>query len=462
MLLLWLAACGGGDFDAELVPSEYVPGAGRIVWNGPGGHATLTVDGGVFASPQVVSEADVDAGEASLPFTLVPAGSWHWQVQIDDGDRVWRSRSEAVDVPDPPDALGHPHLERSQAGKSQLAGGGYWVGYHFGYPDTPEAAIPFVLDGEGRVVWWIPAGTDGYRAMRVKPSDDGRDVLVLEDNDDGSKRRLLRYSLDGTRRVETSMPEASHDFWENDDGTFTYISYVFSSVELMPGRRGPVAADHLRTVPEGATDLSQAEEGFDFFEDFPRDPWYPCSHGRYDEFVPNASEWSHVNSLIRSPRGDGWLLQVRFLNAVMGVDGHERLWQAGGDDATLAPTSPDAAFEHGHSSHAWLADDGSIHLLVFDNGDHSPQPIVSRVVELRIDPEGGTVAPVWQLVDPEGDFIGFLGDARRLPNGDTLVVWTSRGQIVEYTPDADVVWREDMDDAVGRGTWVPALDLTDP
>jgi hypothetical protein len=314
-----------------------------------------------------------------------------------------------------------------------------------------------VLDGNGDVVWWVPPDPGGGLAMRVKPSNDRRSVLVLQDFEDGARRVVHRYALDGTERVETAVPGASHDFWENDDGTITYVAYASSDAELVPGQPGPAVADVLRTVPEGATDASEAEDGWDYFADYPLDPWYPCDHADWDTFVPRAAEWSHTSSLMKSPIDGAWVLQSRYFDAVLAVDGHELRWQAGGIGATLTPTGPGAAVHHAHSSHLWEGDDGELHLLAFDNGNHLPTPIVSRVVELAIDPDGGTVDPVWELRDPDGLLTGFLGDAQRLPNGDTLVVWTTRGELAEYTRDGDEVWSASVTGSLGRGYWVPSL-----
>jgi hypothetical protein len=458
MWLGWLGACGA-DFVATLSHSEYTPAAARVEWTGPAGHATLLAADGPLDEWRVVSEADVDQGASSLPLALLPAGkTWRWRVEVDTGGNVLRSEVDQFSVLDPPDGLGNPRLERIDRGRSQMADG-WWVGYHYGFKHDPSGAIPFVADGEGKVVWWVEPAIDGHRPMRVRPSADGRDVLVLEDHDDPELRRLVRYSLDGTERIETALPDASHDFWENPDGTITYVAYTFSSDELMPGVPGPVVADVVRTVPEGATAEDEPVGGFDFFDDYPADPWFTCWHARWDEFVPGAAEWSHVNSLIRHPEDEGWLLVARHLDAALLVsDGHELLWQVGGLDATLTG-GPGTPFEHGHASHAWTDDQGLLHLLVFDNGDHSPKPILTRVVELRIDPDAGQVDVVWELADPEGGFTSFLGDARRLPEGNTVVVWTDRGEVSEYTPDGDEVWRLDVDEPMGRGFWVPRLTL---
>jgi hypothetical protein len=314
-----------------------------------------------------------------------------------------------------------------------------------------------ILDGTGQIVWWIEPRDGGARPIRVRPGHDGRSIVVLVDHEDPELRFVERWALDGLTRTETQVVGASHDFWENDDGTFTFLAYASSSDEIMPETRPPTVTERIRTVPEGSHEYGDGVNGFDFFADYPGDPWYPCSHGAYDLFVPEASEWTHANSLIRSPYDDGWLVTARFIDALIGVDDAGAFqWQAGGRYETLAAEDPGAVFEHGHSSDAWSAFDG-IHLLMFDNGDHSPEPIVSRVVELVLDPAHGVYRSVWSLDDPERDFVSFLGDAQRLPNGNTLVVWTDRGELAEYGPEGGEVRRIDVVGQLGRGFWVPSL-----
>jgi hypothetical protein len=94
---------------------------------------------------------------------------------------------------------------------------------------------------------------------------------------------------------------------------------------------------------------------------------------------------------------------------------------------------------------------------MFDNGTHGPAPVVSRVVELALDPVAGTWREVWSLPDPLGRETGFLGDARRLPGGDTLVVWTPYADVAEYRPDGEVVWRLRAARELGRATFTDAL-----
>lgn len=92
---------------------------------------------------------------------------------------------------------------------------------------------------------------------------------------------------------------------------------------------------------------------------------------------------------------------------------------------------------------------GAGNILLFDNGGYSGWPPVyhflwqaTRILE--IDPI--TLDIVWQYdASSSGDqvwsfFSYFMGGARRLPNGNTLICETIHGRIFQVTPDGEIVW----------------------
>jgi hypothetical protein len=65
---------------------------------------------------------------------------------------------------------------------------------------------------------------------------------------------------------------------------------------------------------------------------------------------------------------------------------------------------------------------GNGRYMVFDNGNnHNPQ--VSRAVEYQLNLTNRTATMVWQFRDTPEKFSGFMGNAQRLPNGNTLINW---------------------------------------
>lgn len=74
-------------------------------------------------------------------------------------------------------------------------------------------------------------------------------------------------------------------------------------------------------------------------------------------------------------------------------------------------------------------------ILIFDNGLSRGW---SRVVEL--DPVAKKIVWEYKAPDPKKLFTLGRGSAQRLPNGNTLISNSDRGQVLEVTPAGEVVW----------------------
>jgi hypothetical protein len=183
-----------------------------------------------------------------------------------------------------------------------------------------------------------------------------------------------------------------------------------------------------------------AEEGgqgvpvFSFFDDYVVDPYWVCDHMKKGQRIRDHYQWTHSNSLVQAPGREGELgVLSRNLDGLVwfDLDTGAMQEQLGGDHGTFAM---DTSFDHPHMSHAPTADS----VLVFDNRLHSRED--SRVVEVVMDRDAGTADVVWSYDHPEVDNIGYLGDARRLPGGNTLVAYTDERRLTEVTPEGDIVW----------------------
>lgn len=313
-----------------------------------------------------------------------------------------------------------------------------------------------LVDGAGDIQWSLE-GTVESRIFRAKPSQDGRDVLYAS-NDPKELSDIgviVRHPLDNSPPIVTTAPFIHHDFLEItlDGGPgYAYLEHNFTEAPL--GRLGtvPVAADAIRSIPEGGD--TRGDVRFDLLGDYAFEPWWACDHMELGRRIEGYHEWAHSNSLIDSPQTGTWFVMLRYLDTLLEVDPATGavLAQINGRDATVTSASEDSAFTHSHMSH--LLDpqqDERIHLLVFDNGqDHDAPFETSRVVEIAFDPTANTIESIWELSDPQGEHTLFLGDARRLPGGNTLIAWGQKGRIEEYTPRGELLWQLDVGMAVGR------------
>lgn len=135
-------------------------------------------------------------------------------------------------------------------------------------------------------------------------------------------------------------------------------------------------------------------------------------------------EWSHCNSLSLAPNGD-WLMSFRRINLIAEISAKSGKIKWKLADGTTA-----------HQHDAKYTDKGTITL--FDNGVHRRGIEYSRALEL----DAKTRKVVWEYADdPPFSFYTVMGGSvQRLPNGNTLICETSKGQFFEVTHGKKVVW----------------------
>lgn len=290
------------------------------------------------------------------------------------------------------------------------------------------------MTGTGEVLWERECDPE-HRIFRIKPGRDGTSIVYatnLEEHGIAEEGRIVRVPIGGGPTTETPAPRIHHDFWETDDG-FAYLSYETKDT-FVNVTWATVAADAVLEVPEGG---GEERRLWSYLDDYGPILGWSCAHMKRDGWLPGYAEWTHTNSLVRTPADDGWLLLPRYWDTLIEIgDDRTVRWElSGANDSFGLPFADRLA--HPHFSHAW-AD----RVLVFDNGtSHDAlDRDVSRVIEYRIDRERGRAEAVWSYEDPRGWVTGFLGDAKRLPGGNTLVVWSSTGLLTEVTPEGEIVW----------------------
>eukprot|EP00998_Keelungia_sp_KM082_P007943 NODE_412_length_1974_cov_68.882512_g405_i0.p1 GENE.NODE_412_length_1974_cov_68.882512_g405_i0~~NODE_412_length_1974_cov_68.882512_g405_i0.p1 ORF type:complete len:414 (-),score=81.65 NODE_412_length_1974_cov_68.882512_g405_i0:31-1272(-) len=82
---------------------------------------------------------------------------------------------------------------------------------------------------------------------------------------------------------------------------------------------------------------------------------------------------------------------------------------------------------------------GPNRFIIFDNLFHGDKK-KSRWLEMVVDPEAKTAREVAYWVAPPHRYSHQMGDADRLPNGNTLMSITTTGSLTESHPDGDIAW----------------------
>ena len=116
----------------------------------------------------------------------------------------------------------------------------------------------------------------------------------------------------------------------------------------------------------------------------------------------------------------------------------EIIWRMGGKNNEFTLHDPVGWFDHQHA--AYRLPNGN--LILFDNGTYRGY---SRAVEYAVDESTKVVTKVWEY-NAGYNVLGWaMGNAQRLPNGNTLIGWGSANPIAaEVKPNGTVVHEMDM------------------
>ncbi len=139
----------------------------------------------------------------------------------------------------------------------------------------------------------------------------------------------------------------------------------------------------------------------------------------------NSIDVDHDGNLIISTRN---LSEITKINRETG----EIMWRFGGVNNQFDIVNDSVEIDYQHAVRA--LPNGNY--ILFDNG-RNRQPHFSRVVEYKLDTEKMTATLEWQHRHDPDYYTNALGNAQRLPNGNTLINWAAGNnpKPVEVRPD---------------------------
>ena len=280
---------------------------------------------------------------------------------------------------------------------------------------TDDTTWVTLVDPQGRVVWRHIDNRD-TSVYRARVAADGTGMVYTAtvwrgEPHEGSA--LVRVDWDGTER-HLNVPYLAHDFVELPDGTVVSLAYEYRD-DLQGNKLIQIDTDGT------ITDLWSAWDCFDPDTHISSDP----AHG-----------WIHANALDYDASTDSFLVGMRNLSTVVRVDRTtgECVWALGRGAGDIDTSG--GVFVHQHQFH-WSGN----RFLVFDNMGASG--LESRVVEYNFNEAAGTANVEREIFSDEdgGIFSLILGDAHRLENGDTLVVWSASSYAEQVGADDSRAWR---------------------
>jgi hypothetical protein len=314
----------------------------------------------------------------------------------------------------------------------------------------PTGSGVVVLDGRGRAVWAWPTTEAAITAplTRARLSLDGKYILSNTPSGFvGTAGKIFRVPLDGSTTEEIGITEGHIDFVEYTPGGYTSIGWDLREID---GRK--LMGD---TIVERAPD-GMERVVWNVWDHFTPD--LSKIYGNYYPPDPEVEDWSHINGLYYDADEDVYYLTMTYESTIVKIDRQtgEQLWSlTDGDIGDFTNPGGDEFLELPHSVQPV---DGGV--LVFNRGTFGDESEgCSFADEIALDEARWEASLAWHYGPDECLLVPYLGSAERLPGGNTLISWTTAGQLDEVTPEGVAAWRVNtaFGAAFGFATRVPTL-----
>lgn len=426
-------------FDIEILPSDRIASVSTVTWSVD---KEDTEEAWVRFGPQDVSEFTAPCGLGddgryeTVLLGMKPSTEYRLQAVASIRGVEFASDVQTLVTGGGRKDIPEASLDAETYDPDRAAGGFVYT--------TLVPGPSVILDAEGETVWWHSVSQgDGNVITRTHPGRDGGHVLYktwqgwASAGEYSEVREVIRTTLDGEEIQRIPVPYAHHDFLELPDGTITVLEYDRREMYGID-----VDGDRLTEVgPDGAR----------------TEVWNIWDHTEYDpdHDYDGGNRWGHCNAIDYDAAEDAYLVGCLHFSCIYKIDraSGDLVWTLGGDDSDFEILGGDEEWFTGQ--HQFQFFDGG--LVVFDNGPYGG--FETRASEFRVDYEDFVVERIWEY-RPDPPFgIYAYGDVSRLPNGNTLITWSTAGQMDEVTPEGDVVWRLNLDlgAAFGYAVWRESL-----
>ena len=316
-----------------------------------------------------------------------------------------------------------------------------------------EGPYNIIFDNEGSPVWYHRFG-DGDRRRDFKVQPNGMITMLSR----AGGNHFVGYDQNFNKIKEFRAVDGSgtdeHELQVLENGHY-----------LLIGRKAIRNVDMSQIVPGGQKNATVHETGI---QEFTPEGDMIFQWRALDHFDPNdmigyvesgqadptsdSFRFTHMNAIDIDYDGH-ILLSSRHLSEVTKINRQtgEIIWRLGGANSDFAFVNDELdGFRMQHDIRSL----GNNHYTVFDNGNlHDPKQ--SRAVEYVLDLENKTATLVWEFrgTTDRNYYTHYMGNAQRLPNGNTLINWVTSGnpKAMEVRPNGEVVY--DMNFVDGYNTY---------
>ena len=258
-----------------------------------------------------------------------------------------------------------------------------------------------ILDNDGNPVW--------YRRGRMYDFKIQKNGMITWCIQDAAGFPAFDQDFNYLRTYSTTNGYLTdgHELKVLSDGSYYMIGYRVNTVDLSQYVNGGTKAASVReTVLQGFTPADEL-----VFQ------WRAWDNYDIRDQAPNT-DFPHMNAIDIDEDGNV-LVSARHLSEVTKInrDSGQIMWRLSGAHNGFKFVNDSfngTSYQHNISAL------GHGHYMVFDNGDYH-SPAVSRAAEYQLDLTNMTATLAWQFRDTPDKYAYWLGNAQRLPSGNTLI-----------------------------------------
>jgi hypothetical protein len=370
------------------------------------------IDFGPDTTYGYTAPVDLKDTKGTLLLGMKPNKPYHYRVVVSSGGSTCTGDDQTIMTGPAPNGIPKGAITTKDATK--LAGG-FMVGEWYA-----GKQIAFIMDKDNDVVWWFDPKIGDL--TRARMSTDGKVMWVAHGNVPSGTAHMVRVNMDGTGSMDMSSQFAgmNHDFTILPDETMYFIAY---------GQGGGGCDDIKQYVPSTGmtTTVMNLSKAFTS----------GACHA-------NAVEYSKEDdTLVVSELDHNAYVKIKRTGDVVWVLG-------GGNDNDFTGDAATWQVEHN------LEVLGANHLLMFNNGAPGAG---SNAIELQLDLTAKTATKLWEYTASPSISNAIMGDVQRLPNGNTLVTYSTQGKIHQVDKDKNMLQEISWGTggAVGYIIWRPTL-----
>jgi hypothetical protein len=259
----------------------------------------------------------------------------------------------------------------------------------------------FIIDADGDVVWAAPGPS---QTSRARMSYDGKDMYMMALNVGNTGGEMRKLSMDGMTTMNniSGLATGHHDFTVLPDNGIAVIIWRNSCSAIVERSATGTLTDVVANV----------------------------------NTIYQTTADCHTNAINYYPSDQTYTLSDRNVNLFVKIRRTGQLvWQFGGSNPRGQAFTGSMSWNvnHGHQALA----DGKF--IFFNNGPM--QNGMSAALEFTLNETAWTATKSTWEYRANGVNSTVLGDTQRLPNGNTLVTFSTGGQIHEVSPSGTLVQR---------------------